>query len=365
MTLDRATASLSINDTLQLNATVAPNDADDKSVLWSSSDTSVATVDEDGVVTATGNGTATITVETVDGGFTATCTVTVASLVPVSGTTLTLTLTTDDFATHTSFSNDDNWTVGYVSGSGDIGTNTSYIAMNASNTSRIYNTTELRGYITNITINPNSNMGTSKNLNLYTSTSSLAWSSGTPEGGTEYSLVSGSPISATYSASSHFTYFGIKSLGSATYIDSIVVTYDVSEYSAYYWATSFTSAMGEVCDATSGNTNLSSLTTSWNTCKSSYQDLDSAVKALFADTNNIYNTTYKNAVIAAVSSYSYIAAKYNSLNQFMTGVSVNQAQAHLSSTGNNNAGLYIIIGGFGLVAVTYLTYKTFKKKGEN
>ena len=60
-----------------LSATVYPSNATDKSLTWSSSNTNVATVDSNGVVTATGPGSATITVRTNDGGKTASCAVTV------------------------------------------------------------------------------------------------------------------------------------------------------------------------------------------------------------------------------------------------------------------------------------------------
>ena len=63
---------LEIGRTLELEATVLPQDADDKRVEWSSSDERVATV-LDGVVTAMGVGTATISVTTVDGGYEAAC----------------------------------------------------------------------------------------------------------------------------------------------------------------------------------------------------------------------------------------------------------------------------------------------------
>ena len=61
----------------RLVATVLPEEAEDKTLIWSSSDESVATVDQNGYVKALATGSATITVETKVGGHTATCTVTV------------------------------------------------------------------------------------------------------------------------------------------------------------------------------------------------------------------------------------------------------------------------------------------------
>ncbi len=62
-----------------LAATVTPESATNKTVTWLSSDEAVATVDENGTVTAIYPGEATITVTTADSGFTATCTVTVTA----------------------------------------------------------------------------------------------------------------------------------------------------------------------------------------------------------------------------------------------------------------------------------------------
>lgn len=64
-------------ETLQLTATIYPDSATNKTVTWKSSDKTVATVDESGLVTAVGNGTAKITATTEDGNFKATCQVTV------------------------------------------------------------------------------------------------------------------------------------------------------------------------------------------------------------------------------------------------------------------------------------------------
>ena len=80
--------------TWQLNATVEPEDAENKSVTWESSDEAVATVDENGLVTGKSAGSATVTVRTVDGGYTAQCSVTVEGEETVLPTGVTLSHTT-------------------------------------------------------------------------------------------------------------------------------------------------------------------------------------------------------------------------------------------------------------------------------
>lgn len=60
-------AELTAGDTIELAYEITPADATDKSVTWTSSDNSVATVDENGKVTAVAEGTAAITVKTADG----------------------------------------------------------------------------------------------------------------------------------------------------------------------------------------------------------------------------------------------------------------------------------------------------------
>ncbi len=101
ITLSKTQFTLSINETQTLTATVSPSDADNKEVEWTSSDESIASVDQSGKVTAKAKGTCTITCAATDGsGMKAECAVTVVQL--VTGITLsetTLSLTTG--STHT------------------------------------------------------------------------------------------------------------------------------------------------------------------------------------------------------------------------------------------------------------------------
>ena len=67
ITLDVTKAEIETGATLQLTATVGPEDAEDKSVSWTSSDDNVATVSGDGLVTALSGGVVEITATTVNG----------------------------------------------------------------------------------------------------------------------------------------------------------------------------------------------------------------------------------------------------------------------------------------------------------
>lgn len=132
--LNLKTLDMKIGESSNLSATVKPANATNKNVDWTSSNNSVATVDESGNVTAVREGTAVITVETVDGKTTATCTVTVTK-VPVSSITLdktkaeleeddTLTLTATIAPSDASYKTvtwtSDNKSVATVDGNGNV-----------------------------------------------------------------------------------------------------------------------------------------------------------------------------------------------------------------------------------------------------
>lgn len=89
VSINKTAITLVEGDSESLSATVSPSTATNKSVSWSSSRPDVATVDEDGKVTAVKAGAASITVITTDGSKTAKCDVTVEPRpIPVAGISL-------------------------------------------------------------------------------------------------------------------------------------------------------------------------------------------------------------------------------------------------------------------------------------
>ena len=83
VSLNESALTLEVGGSEKLLASILPENATDKAISWSSSDASVASVDNDGLVSALKVGNATITATTNDGNKVATCTVTVNEAVPV------------------------------------------------------------------------------------------------------------------------------------------------------------------------------------------------------------------------------------------------------------------------------------------
>ena len=90
ITIEKSATEIMMTRKEILYVNITPSNATNRNATWTSSNTDVATVDTWGEVTALKEGTATMTVKTEDGGFSATCVVTVISniLNPVKGVTL-------------------------------------------------------------------------------------------------------------------------------------------------------------------------------------------------------------------------------------------------------------------------------------
>ena len=95
--LDKTTVNIKKGETVKLNATIAPADADNKEVTYTSSNSAVAKVDNTGLVTALSSGEAVITVTTKDGSKTASCKVTVAKETEPLAITVTSKISGNDY----------------------------------------------------------------------------------------------------------------------------------------------------------------------------------------------------------------------------------------------------------------------------
>ena len=145
--LNSQNEELKIGETITLVATVMPSNATNKNVVWSSDNTNVATVNN-GVVTAVGEGSANITVTTVDGNKTAVCKITVVdeqedviSTISYDITDSTnknvtatitfnrndVTITNNDGSNQYVFETNGEFTFEYVDSEGNTGTNTARV----------------------------------------------------------------------------------------------------------------------------------------------------------------------------------------------------------------------------------------------
>lgn len=117
VTLDKTTATIEVDEALQLKATVLPTDAANKNVVWTSSNTSVATVSAEGIVTGLTVGTTTITATSEDDNTkVATCAMTVEPITVKTwwGGPVTLTLAGQEHYVLYSFTRNENKTITYT-----------------------------------------------------------------------------------------------------------------------------------------------------------------------------------------------------------------------------------------------------------
>ncbi len=77
LTLDEKAKVMYVGESARIGYLLTPNDASKKNVVWSSTDTSVVSVDSKGLITARGAGQAIVMVKTEDGAYYSTCTITV------------------------------------------------------------------------------------------------------------------------------------------------------------------------------------------------------------------------------------------------------------------------------------------------
>jgi uncharacterized protein YjdB len=161
-----STVTVGLGSTQQLNATIAPANATNQNINWTSSNASVATVNAYGLVTAVTAGITTITATTVDGNKTATSAVTVAAI-PVASVSVTPTTAslyagnTQQLTATVTPTNATNKNVTYSSSNTAIATVNSngLVTAVSAGTANITTTTQdgNKTAVAAITVNPNSN----------------------------------------------------------------------------------------------------------------------------------------------------------------------------------------------------------------
>lgn len=166
VSVNPTTATVGLGSTQQLNATIAPANATNQNLTWTSSNTAVATVNASGLVSAVSAGTTTITVKTVDGNKTATSAITVAAIpvasVSVSPTTASLYAgNTQQFSATIAPANATNKTVTWSSSNTAVATvnSSGLVTAVSAGTANITVTTQdgNKTAIAAITVNPNTN----------------------------------------------------------------------------------------------------------------------------------------------------------------------------------------------------------------
>lgn len=371
VTIDE-TASVNVGSTVSLTATVSPSNATNKSVSYSSSNTSVAAVDAAGVVTGIAKGSATITVTTDDGGYTATCLVTVTEpTIPTGTDTESVTITYSSFASPADYKTAEEWNATIsgttVSGYGNIYNGSAdYMQFNGNNTNSkplnfgFYNADPFPEKILKVILTYPSNNTAGRTCDVYGGTNEIftyngslttAFTSNTATStkiGTATSVKNGT-VEMDFS-SYNFKYFGLDLSSATIYISSIEVVLDINEKNASVWAQSFLDSTGSICKA-NGSTTYSSLEFAWTTLSGTYSSLGADAKAHFASPASMSVSSYKTIVQNALARYNFIINRYTSLTDFIFNTSSSARQINESSYSITLNGWAIAFAGLSILSL--------------
>lgn len=327
VTLNKASAELSLGGTLQLTATVLPEYALDKTVEWTSDNESIAIVSSTGLVTAKSLGKATITATTKTGGKSASCSITVVEdLTPTSivfktsssdsSATLTSSTLKDHIKSGKDLISDQNISITKVFGASKQGLK--FGSSNSGGSLTFDASDKLKAKLTSSITFVTGAYGSDSN----SMTAKITFSD---DSTLEISITAGTNKTETFSSPKNIKSINVTSSNRA-YLTSISFEYaKASTYTATQFAQDFIDNV--ICDAT-GNSSPT-LNKTWSELKALYETLSVSEKEILisatysisgsGDSTVITGTNSTDDLVAqAMFRYDYIVAKYGN-EAFISG----------------------------------------------
>ena len=399
ITLDKTNLELKEGETAALTAAVLPDNSTDKTITWSSSNTSIATVSSTGLVTAKEAGSAVISAKTVNN-LTASCTVNVTKedvpnpeppveediILDGANAIDTFSITNDSYPSKlTAYGTEDifkctsNKYGDSIEGSGDLAASTSYLQANSSSNSSLgidfYNKTAINGAISSLEIKFNEEKltTTTKDISIYFSTTPITkkvqLTSLTAHSKLSFKKSGTNPQTITIDPLESYQYFAITS-SNAIYLDYLTFTYVNYEREASIWATSFLNSTGNICQA-NGNTSFNSLKSVWSTNKTNFNTISTPSQKLirYIESATFDNNSYKTNIENAIERYSFIVnrAGYEELEDFIAGIRTNNSRGNFFNVylPEENSYIYLVVVIAIGVSFIPLVYYIIKKKKLN
>lgn len=352
---DPASTSLAVGDSVQLETTVLPANATDKSLTWSSTDAGVVEVDQNGKITALSAGNATITATSVQKG---TISDSVSFTVSSSATIYDKAITATGFGMTGTYVDGNYALNGVVYYAYQVMKSTNATTLNAlqfrgSPSGYLYNKTVMLNNIKSITIRLSSG-NTDTAYALYVGTSANPSSTVTVTGVAD--SVIPSIISFDVSALGSYKFFKLTRTATTgtVYIDAIVVEMvDTDVESARTYANSFLTGLDAECQA------LSVSSTTWDSLSSSYASLNAAAKLAFTSETS---TVAASKIERALERYAYIVIKYGYTNFMGITIQGSASPTPLDSIYSSTSSIIVLISMTSFVIVGSIFF--LKKKKE-
>ena len=363
--------TLNIGGTQQLTATVLPNNATDKSVSYTSNNTSVATVSNSGLITAVSSGNATITVTTTDGNHTATCQVTVNEPAPITtdyslspnspyinGVPYKMFFYSTNYSANYYFTGTIDGYYGAASTSIDDGVDV-YFEKNGDGQNMYFYDSAEKNYLYVL------KSGTYYNFKYSTSVPSTPWYYQVSEG--KYSCMTYTTNDILFTFGTYSTYETFNTINLNKYTSNYEVEFISSDDTA---ATALSELFLDdiVCNAngTSAPTFVSNVT--WDSFEKAYDEFnDSAKNVLSSTMSNPSGTSLQKGLAR----YDYILGKYNTssttpYNDFLGRIAAGKitinAKRSVILGFNNQSLILIIIACSSMSFISFVLLMRFRKK---